>query len=155
MHLGENPYAGPANYDASNVQVLSECGSTKSIVFGCASRSPSFATTSPGPCYDLTGAYKMGVDRKISIGFNKDFRKPLITPATDAVYWPRLPKGSSVKIAGKLKVGGPLNGAGGRSPGPIYDTQKNHDFRSGPAFSFGGGRHTFKKKDRFQGGIFG
>jgi len=153
---GNNPYAGPGNYNASNVQVLSTSSSTASLVFGCATRAPSSVTSSPGPCYDISGVFKTGVDNKhVGYGFNKDYRKSLVTPVTDAVYWPQLPNATPApKIAGRLHVGGPLNGAGNRSPGPVYDTHK-YDFKSGPSFSFGSARPGKRQQqDRFKGGLF-
>ena len=70
----------------------------------------------------------------------------MIINTTDAQYYPKLAKTSSVKMGTKLKTGSAWGSGTARSPGPIYDVQK-YDFRTGPQFSFGG-----SKSDRFKGG---
>lgn len=155
-----NPYAGPCNYNTSNIQVLSTCNASPTPVFLSSNRAPSDETYSPGPAYHVDGIYKNGRDKQLGIGFNKDQRKPDRLDATDAVYYPQLPKGNAPKIGVRLK--GTLDVAGKCSPGPvrvlstptnalaqIYETQK-YDFRTGPAFSFGS-----SKASRFQGSLLG
>ncbi|KAJ8600855.1 hypothetical protein CTAYLR_008517 [Chrysophaeum taylorii] len=146
---GVNPYAGPGNYNTRDIAVLSTCASSPKTIFQCARRAPSSETSSPGPAYNIGGIWKDGRDRTIGYGFNKDNRRPLLIHATDALYYPQMPKGNAPKIGLKLKSGGPCEGAGKRSPGPIYDTQK-YDFRTGPAYSFGA-----SKAGRFQHSMFG
>lgn len=143
-----NPYAGPGNYDTSDVTPLSTCRSAPNVKFGFANRSIDHDNKVPGPEYTIAGIYRMGgLDRlkDTGIGFNKDHRKPLQGHATDASYFPKLQANCTGGLIGqKLKQGGGWDNAK-KSPGPIYNIAK-YDFRTGPVHSFG-----TSKSSRFTG----
>lgn len=143
---GNNPNAGPGNYNTTNFQALSTNRGIANNKFGQATRpSMDMKTLSPGPAYDVTDIWNSGRDKVIKAGFNKDKRKGLsdnTSSRTDASYYPELPKGKSVSILTKIKTEKKFMTM---SPGPIYDTQK-YDFRTGPRHSFGA-----SKAKRFSG----
>lgn len=131
-----NPNAGPGQNGTPDSRLLSQNRRVKDVKFGTAPRSIDHSNNNPGPDYNLGRAFKNGVDNRISIGFNKDMRKPLsdnLKSRTDAMYDPRLPKGKAITIAGRRR---PNRFETERSPGAIYNMAK-YDFKSGPSFSFG------------------
>ena len=148
-----NPYASPGNYNPPlNVTLRAP----PSIKFGYSERLERYGRVkTPGPDYNIDGIFRSGpINGRLSIEFQKSKRKPLITPATDASYMPRFPKGKSAPLTGRNFFG--MGRQSMRSPGPIYDSNK-YDFGKkganligfpGASISFGAGRNF----DRFRGG---
>ena len=103
-------------------------------------------TPSPGAVYNTEGLFSSGSNKTIPISFNCDSRKPLSNECASAnadMLWPKLPKGPSITIAGKLNKKSRFGG----TPGAIYDVHKKMDFRTGPSFSFGRSKAARFKSD--------
>ena len=134
-----NPNAGPASYTIKDeAKLLSTMRNIRGGPIGHAARQGmGMKTIGPGPAYDISGQYRMGPDcGKIKISFNKDKRKPLHSGSgVDAIYVLKFPKSTGVKIS-PLKSGKSFS-IKSTTPGPIYDVNKNFNFKTGPSFSFG------------------
>ena len=142
---GNNPNAGPGNYNCTNFSALSTNSDCSKVKFGLFPRpSMDMKTLSPGPAYDITDQYKNGRESKIKPGFNKDKRKELAdnnSSRTDASYYPKLARGKSMSILKRTKSTFEQNFTT-KVPGPIYNTHKYFEApnQKGPQFSFGASR---------------
>ena len=140
-----NPNAGPANVDATGAIAATAARSPR-IKFAKEPRK-SMANVNNPTCphaYSLGAAYKRGSEaRKLAIGFNRD-RRPDLTgkPLTEAMYYPRSAKVGTAKTIGARLEPREMRG-GLLSPGPVYEVHKITNFKTGPAFTFGGGGDRF------------
>ena len=139
---------GPGSYQVEGCyDSISEYPTRRAFRFGGAVRqNMAMKTPSPGAIYNTEGLFSSGSNKNLPISFPCDVRRPLGNECAskDAdMLWPKLPKGPSITIAGKLNRKSKSND----TPGAIYEVHKIVNFKTGPSFSFGKSKASRFKND--------